>query len=311
MEKIFTNLDKQIAILKSRGMKFDTDEDYNYAKTVLMQTRYYTIVNGYNKLFMLNKETNSFKPGTMLRELHGLYQFDSKLRQILFRYILKVEANIKNLISYYFSEKYGHKNYLIYTNFNSKIKNAGNKISTLLADIQKQIAQRCTDPCISHYLEIHGYVPFWVLSNILTLGTISKFYSLMRQEERQKVSKHFNIMDNELENIILYLTPIRNFSAHGNRLYCYRSNRPLMDTQYHDKLNIQKLKTEYLQGKRDLFASYIALKSVLSKNDFKRMSKEISKAIKKLSDKLIVVETKDVLSEMEFPTNWGNLQLLK
>ena len=37
----------------------------------------------------------------------------------------------------------------------------------------------------------YGYLPLWVLNNILTLGTISKFYSLMKQNERQTISKIF------------------------------------------------------------------------------------------------------------------------
>ena len=62
----------------------------------------------------------------------------------------------------------------------------------------------------------YGYLPLWVLNNILTLGTISKFYSLMKQNERQTVSKIFRLSDNELESILTYVSSVRNFSAHGN-----------------------------------------------------------------------------------------------
>ncbi len=95
----------------------------------------------------------------------------------------------------------------------------------------------------------------WVLNNILTLGTISKFYSLMKQNERQTISKIFRLSDNELESILTYVSSVRNFNAHGNRLFCYRSKRPLCNTRLHSQMGIERnLSGEYICGKRDLFS---------------------------------------------------------
>ncbi|OUP80882.1 UNVERIFIED_ORG: hypothetical protein B5F06_15860 [Lacrimispora saccharolytica] len=144
--------------------------------------------------------------------------------------------------------------------------------------------------------------------NVLTLGTISKFYSLMKTPERQAVSKTFGILDNELESELMYLSSVRNFCAHGNRLYCYRTKNPLIDTPFHSFLSIAKNeKNEYMQGKRDLFAALIALKRLLSNNDYKRMSKEIYRAIGNLRKKLSVINVTDVLREMGFPEKWREL----
>lgn len=41
------------------------------------------------------------------------------------------------------------------------------------------------------------------LNIILTLGTISNFYKVMNQKEKQETSKIFKIHDNELENILM------------------------------------------------------------------------------------------------------------
>ena len=41
------------------------------------------------------------------------------------------------------------------------------------------------------------------LNIILTLGTISNFYKVMNQKEKQETSKIFKIQDNELENILM------------------------------------------------------------------------------------------------------------
>jgi len=310
-EKTFKTLDELVDILISRGIDIPDDSALDYAKRVLEKNGYYNLINGYNKLFLAKSgEPNIqiYKPGTTMNEINALYQFDRVLRNIFFRYILEVETNIKSLISYYFSQSHGHKNYLVYTNFNRNIKNAESKITNLIAEIQRQTASRSSDPSIEHYLKVHGYVPLWVLNNILTLGTISKFYSLMLPPERQNVSKHFKMLDNELENSLLYISTVRNFCAHGNRLYCFRTKNPLMNTDYHAILGIPKNeKDEYIQGKRDLFACMIALKRLLSNNDFKRLSKEIFRSIRTLDKKLHLLNKTDILNEMGFPSNWRNL----
>ena len=311
-EKVFKTLDELVDLLKERGISIDDASSRDYAKQVLEKHGYYNLINGYNKLF-LDKESEQvkYRPGTTMNEINALYQFDRVLRDIFFRYILEAETHIKSLISYYFSEVHGHKNYLVYTNFNTALRDSESKITSLIADIQRQTASHSTDPSISHYLKIHGYIPLWVLNNILTLGTISKFYSLMLPRERQNVSRCFGIMDNELENALAYISTVRNFCAHGNRIYCFRTKKPLSTTPYHQQLNIRQIENgEYLQGKRDLFACLIALKRLLSNNDFKRMSKEIFRAIGTLDKKLILLTRSEILNEMGFPHNWRNLNSL-
>ena len=310
-EKIFITLDEMIDLLKSRGIVFSSDSDIDYAKRLLENTGYYALINGYNKLFLDSQNKPYFKSGTTLYEINALYQFDRVLRNIFFRYILKIETHVKSLIAYYFSEAHGHKNYLVYTNFNTHIKDSNNKITSLIAELNHQIAYRSSDPSISHYLNTHGYIPLWVLNNILTLGTISKFYSLMLQQERQSVAKNFKMIDSALENALFYISSVRNFCAHGNRLYCYRTKSPLMNTKFHESLLITKNeKGEYILGKRDLFGCMIALKFLLSNNDFKRLSKEIFRAIGNLTQKLSLLTMDDILSEMGFPKNWRDLNTL-
>ena len=313
-EKVFKTLDELIDILISRGIEIDDASDRSYAQQVLTRNGYYTLINGYSKLFLDDSADvgiSLYRPGTKMYEIHALYQFDRVLRNIFFRYILEVETHIKSLISYYFSEIHGHKNYLIYENFNTALRDSNKKITGLISDIQRQLANNYSDPSISHYLNKHGYVPLWVLNNVLTLGTISKFYSLMLQPERQGISRHFNMMDSELENSLFYISSIRNFCAHGNRLYCYRTKHPLANTPYHEGLDIPtNASGEFIFGKRDLFACVIALKRLLSNTEYWKMSKELFRAIGTLEKKLVVLTKDDVLKEMGFPDNWRELNSL-
>lgn len=306
-EKVFTTIDQQIDILRSRGLDVSDDDKIDYAKRVLSECGYYNLVNGYSKLFLA--EAQFFKEGTALNEIHALYQFDRIIRDIFFKYILKVEVHVKSLISYYFSERHGHQNYLIYPNFNTKLKDAPNKIMSLIAEVQKQISGKTSDPSIAHYLNTHGYIPLWVLMNILTFGTVSKFFSLMLQDERQNVARSLKVRDNELESILSYISAVRNFCAHGNRLYCFRSKKPLIDLKYHHALNLPKSShNEYEYGKRDLFAALLSLRCLLSNNDYSRLEKELFRSIGTLKKKISVISIEDIFSELGFPEKWRGIK---
>lgn len=309
-EKIFKTHDELISLLVSRGVDISTGEAKRFAKTRLQHEGYYNLINGYKKLFLINPQNDEYKSGTTVNEMYALFVFDQRLREIFLRYILEVERNIKCLIAYEFPQKYGHDNYLLYKNFDLCKKDSHKNIISMLSDIQHQIAARGSDPSIRHYLDIYGYIPLWVLNNILSFGQISKFYFNMKQADRQSISRTFKIMDHELETLLKYLTAIRNCCAHNNRLYCFRSHDVMIDTKYHINLQISKNR-EYVNGKRDLFAAVIALKILLPSREFKQMIEEINTAINEITVSLQVLDIKDILSEMGFPTNWKKIKSMQ
>lgn len=309
-DKIFKTHDELISLLISRGVDISTGEAKRFAKTRLQHEGYYNLINGYKKLFLIDQQNDEYKPGTTVNEMYALFVFDQRLREIFLRYILEVERNIKCLIAYEFPQKYGHDNYLLYKNFDLCKRDSHKNIISMLSDIQHQIASRGSDPSIRHYLDTYGYIPLWVLNNILSFGQISKFYFNMKQADRQSISRTFKIMDHELETLLKYLTAIRNCCAHNNRLYCFRSHDVMIDTKYHINLQIPKDR-EYENGKRDLFAAVIALKILLPSREFKQMIEEINTAIEEITGSLKVLNISDILSEMGFPANWKKIKSMQ
>ncbi len=312
-QKTFKTYEQMLDILKNRGIDLSTSELRGMAKRSLQHEGYYNLINGYKMLFLQKDEENHFlipdkyKPGTTVDEIYYLCYFDKKLRAIILRNILLIETNIKNLISYTFSENHGHDNYLVHSNFDTSQKDAAKNITNLIAEIQRQISGRISDPSIRHYLNVHGYIPLWVLNNILTLGTISKFYSLMKQPERQEIAKIFALQDNQLSSILTYLSSVRNVCAHSNRLYCFRTKRPLVDMPLHSALNIPQSDTGELKyGKRDLFAIMIIFKVLLSRNEFRTVIKQINNELRTLGHKLNVLSETEILDCMGFPVDWRN-----
>ncbi len=308
MDKVFKTADEQIAILVKRGVTISTPDQKSNAKKALQRFGYYSIINGYNDLFLVSKTPeDQYKPGTTMEEIVAVYEFDKRLRNIMFKYILNVETNIRTLISYYFSQQYGHDNYLIYNNFDTKKKDSTKNITAVIAEVQRQLSSKYSDPAIAHYLSVYGYVPLWVLSNVLTFGQLSKFYNIMKTHERQQISRTFKILDNELESILYYISTVRNFCAHNNRLYCFRNKHPLIDLPAHKSLGIPvSPKGEYVYGKRDFYACVIALMYVLPKAEYMRLIKELYRLFSDTSPKLSVINIQDLMNEMGFPTNWRN-----
>ena len=307
-EKKYMTYDEMIDLLQSRNICIDSPEKKRKAKMILQREGYYNVINGYKTPFLDSGSPESYKSGTTVDEIFAVYAFDRAIREIFLRSILHVETNVKTLISDRISSNYGYDNYLLYCNFDTNIRDASEKITKLFSSIQSQIAAHSLDPNIAHYLKNHGYIPMWVLNSILSFGTMSKFYSLMKQQDRQFVSRIFNIQDNTLTNFLNYLSVIRNFCAHGNRLYCFTSKRPLADTDVHKNLSITLHNNHYLNGKNDLFSAVIILRYLLSSKEFSYFVSELNGAINKLSSKLNTISIDEIMDTMGFPHNWKDVK---
>lgn len=290
--------DEQLRILESRGISIGSEAERAKALDILQRVGYYKLINGYKDLFLdKNSDEERYKSGTTISEIYALYYFDAELRETLLRFILPIETHVKSLIAYRISLQYGQDNYLQYMNFGSN----KNEISKAFSSIHTQIANRQNDPSISHYLNNYGFIPMWVLNNILTLGIISKICSVMKQEDQQFISKQFRLSERELRSFLLYLTDVRNIAAHGNRLYCMRNRKPLIDMPLHQNLKIERSNEEYRFGKRDLFAAIIALRYLCSNNKYKELIDRIKEILNNLQTHLRVLTIDDVLNEMGFP----------
>ena len=99
--KIFKTLDEQIEILRNKGLAIT---DVDKAKEVLMRENYF-FISGYRHLFIKSRKTEKFIPGTTFEELYSAFLFDRKIRNIMFKYILVIENNMKSIISYQLSKK--------------------------------------------------------------------------------------------------------------------------------------------------------------------------------------------------------------
>lgn len=310
-DKIFQTYRSQIKILRQRGLRV---RDGGRAIKILEQENYYNLINGYKEPFLdSGQSAERFKTGADFNEIYALFLFDRAIRATFLKAVLRIENHVKSVLAYEFSHKYKHDRYLRLANFSVQPDNPKRlqRISQLIADIMGDIAFRVEKkhPAIEHYVQDHGYVPLWVLVNVLTLGRISTFYANMKQEDRQNVAKHFSVPENVMESYLRVLTLFRNCCAHDDRFYSLRSTNGIPDSEIHARLTVYKNpQGQYLRGKKDVFALLIILAVLLPKPEFVVVVKELTVAVGRLEKKLHSVPINDILRKMGFPQNWQDIK---
>ena len=304
--KIFKNLDEQVEILKQKNL---TINDVNYAKEVLLRENYF-FLNGYRYPFIKSLDNKVYIDGVTFEELYSLFLFDRKLRNVVFKNILMIENNIKSIISYQLSKKYGYreKDYLNPNNFNY-IPEKRKQVNDLLGKMKRQIKDNAVNhTATKHYINNYGYIPLWVLVKVLSFGIVSELFSILKKEDQYDIVELYDLDVNVFTNYLSSLSNYRNLCAHEDILYNNRTQKSILDTKYHRLLNIPIMDNEYIYGKNDLFSVVIMMKSMIKKDEFDLFEKEISDLIDELDNKLKSIEINKILDCMGFPKNWKELK---
>ena len=306
MEKTFKSLEEQIIIMENKGLVIDNKD---FCKEVLLRENYF-FLNGYRHPFMKNKDRFHYIEGTKFEEIYSLFLFDRKLRNILFKNILIVENNIKSIISYQLSKKYGFREseYLKPSNYNNSF-NYKRRVNDLIGKMKRQIKNNASvHAATRHYVSNYGYIPLWVLVKVLSFGIVVELFSVLKKEDQYDI---IDLYDLDLETFNVYLSILsnyRNLCAHEDILYENRTQKLINDSIYHRKLNISIMNNEYIYGKNDLFALVIILKSMLRDNEVKDLVFEIDSAVKELEINLRTIPVFKILDRMGFPDNWADIK---
>ncbi len=280
-EELLDYLETKNVTVKNRKLALKKLEKYTY----------YSIINSYKYNF--KDSNNNYLPSVSFEEIYSLYNFDKNLKLILLKYVLEIEIVIKSLVANHISSIYGIDTYLDVNNLDNNASLSVRK--NLINKINKEINHNYgVHLAITHYKDTYGFIPPFVLNKVLTFGVISSYYGLLKQNDRQIISKKFKISDLLLKQILRCLTNIRNICAHNERLFCYRDKYTLkykeIDANYKSKDNLTNL--------------YMMIKSMqifLDKRQYNSFIKAIEKEIKKLDTKLVSINVNDILRIMGYP----------
>ena len=303
--KVFKTIQEQISILESKGLIID---DYLFTEDILIRENYF-FISGYRHLFLKSPKDRNFIKGTTFRELYALFNFDRQVRNIVFKNLLIIENNLKSIISYQLSKKYGfrEKDYLRPENF-TKVPDKQRQLSDTLKKMKRQIrVNGAQHSATSHYLKNYGYIPLWVVVKVLSFGIVGELYTVMKREDQEEIANIYDLSINNLLTYLPILSNYRNLCAHEDILYDHRTQKIIGDTRYHDGLDIPTTDGEYIYGKDDLFALIIILKQLLRPEEFRLLINELSYEIDILCGKLKVINIGKVLDTMGFPRNFREI----
>ncbi len=267
-------------IIKNRKLALNNIQKYTY----------YSIVNTYKDVFKYN---NTYINNVTFEEIFALYDFDKNLKSIFLKYALEIEQVVKSLIANTVSEKYGIKDYLQYDCFD--VNASKTSIDEMILSIKEEINKNYRKHnAISHYKNTYDFIPPFVLVKIMTMGQISRYYGLLKQDDRQNVSKYFKISDKLLKQLLFNITLVRNFSAHNNRLYTFHSKFFISFKSIDESYNNMSKST-------NLYMVMKGMEKLLDNSKNKQFIKQINREIYKLDKKLIAINSKKILNIMGFP----------
>ena len=305
MDKKFKTLQEQVDILESKGLLI---EDRDECIDILLRENYF-FINGYRHLLMKSPQDRNFVVGSTFRELYSIFLFDRYLRNIIFKNLLIVENNMKSIISYQLSKKYGYreKDYLNAKNFTND-PDKSRRVKDLINKMKRQIrvnGQQHT--ATMHYITNYGYIPLWVLVKLLSFGVISDLFTVLKPEDKVGIADIYDAEVSQLEDFLHILANYRNLCAHEDILYDHRTDKSIDNNIYHEKLGILQMDDEYIYGKNDIFAVIIILKYLLTDAEFRLMMREIDYEIGKLSGLIKSIPLAKILDRIGFPENYMEL----
>lgn len=305
----YLNIDEQIEHLESKGLIIPSKK---MAKKYLTDIGYYKLINGYRGPFMGIIRDNSgiqkkkYCENTSIDDLYHLYEFDQGIKELIFSFISKIEVMVKARMSDIISSTFGIKEseYLIQSNFKSdsaKEKSEFLEIHTeILGAINKQ---KDKHSAISWYSKNYGYYPFWVVSNILTLGTISLLYSKMKQPDQYAISKTFNLRAKTFESVLMIMQLFRNACAHNEIIFNYKTRCSLSHDYIENiykayKINKNPKTGRYMHGENDVFAIIIIFKLLLTEGIYNEFIARFKSLLLKLKKKIDDTKYQDILLTM-------------
>jgi abortive infection bacteriophage resistance protein len=225
-----TTVEQQIETLKDRGMVIDWSE--KKAKEILSDIGYFRLgfyCFPFETTYPNRKNrTHQYKENTKFSDVVSLYYLDVDLRNILSRYITRIEINFRTNIIYNVSNQYINCNtwFVDYSVMEKKfIENFDKELYT---------DKFCRNPIIAQHHRKYindKYAPAWKTLEFFTFGSMINLYkNLKNRSLKQVIAGKYGITNEKiLENYFNSLVEIRNICAHNGVLFDHKLYRRLQN----------------------------------------------------------------------------------
>lgn len=311
LKKPFMTVEEQIDKLEGRGLSV-VDRKSTYDK--LLHNNYYTVINGYKLPFLAQKSEKAsdqdakdidekYIEGASFDELFALYLFDCNLRALLLKYILKIEHQLKSVISHCFAKNHKDERYPDYlksenfdVDLNKEVKGKKEKqyesfCKHINEEFDRQIAN--SNEMLIHYQEKYGNIPPWILVSIFSFGILRAFYYCLSNKEQNEISRFFGLKPDELNSYLAALNIYRNACAHDERVYNLKlKSKVIRKNEIGTKLEYNKV-----------YVVILILKDMLDASSFMTFYSEFDDYVNELKRNLHSIRIEDILHQMGIPAD--------
>ena len=204
----------QIAKLKSLGLIV---ADQTQAEKTLSEISYFRFAS-YLRPMEANKQTHVFKPNSTFENAVALYEFDSKLRLLLFAAIQRIEVALRAKIIQHFSINHGAF-WFMQMNLHKNEHQFLDNLNSLDREVQRSKEDFIKDH-FNNY-DKPEFPPAWKTLELASFGTLSKlYYNFADNKVKKRIARDFNLPHHEvLESWMRSLSALRNHCAHHARLW--------------------------------------------------------------------------------------------
>jgi len=273
---------KQVELLESRGLIV---EDKSKAEEFLSRHNYYFLNAYFHKFY---ESQDSFKKGTSFNQIVQISKNDAWFRQQIFSLIEPIEIHLRCHVAYHLATKYGADILYQYNKYED-IKLWEENLNK----VTREIFRNKKNPVIQHHNKNYNSTfPIWVAVEFFTIGTLSSFYSNLKQADRSKIASDcYDIPDEYLKSWIHSLAVLRNICAHSG--YLFRRTIPVAPKKF------PEMDWGFPKDSNKLFVFLVIIKRMSASEDWKQFLKKLTERDCALS--FLTPE------DYEFPANWQDI----
>ncbi len=228
-------LDQQVKQLTARGLQVD---DPGRAVRLLESVGYYRMT-GYLYPFLESEELvddtghrktrvlKTYRPGTELRHVEEIIDFDRRLRMLVMEGVERVEVAVRMRVGYLLgrASPFAHEDATFFDNSfttastDSRSPHASKQVVWL--ERVKERRGSSDETFVAHFRNKYDdHMPIWALTELLELGQLSVLYRGMLQKDAEDVAAAFGVPQKKMmTSWLASLNYVRNVAAHHGRLF--------------------------------------------------------------------------------------------
>ena len=170
---------QQVEIIKEKGFIIDNDTE---CIRFLKQANYYRL-SAYFLPF--RKKDGTYFSNINFHRIQRIYEFDSRLRGVLFNYIEKVELYLRTQLAYYSGHVHGALGYM-----DGAIYNDRHNHEKFVKLLNVCIEENKSTSVVQHHKEKYGgNFPIWVIVEFFSMGMLSYFYADLQSGDQKYLAK--------------------------------------------------------------------------------------------------------------------------